>query len=63
MPYDILRGRHKASPSMRDVLMAAASSPQLNGRGKKGFIPGFDWIMREENFVRVLEGEFNAKFI
>ncbi len=48
---------------MTKVMRAAASSPQLNGRGKKGFIPGFDWIMREENFVRVLEGEFNAKFI
>ena len=48
---------------MSKVMRAAASSPQLNGRGKKGFVPGFDWIMREENFVRVLEGEFNAKFI
>ncbi|MBR4388263.1 MAG: DUF4373 domain-containing protein [Prevotella sp.] len=48
---------------MAKVMRAAAASPQLNGRTKKSFIPGFDWLMREENFVRVLEGEFNAKWV
>ena len=46
---------------MTRAMRAAASSPLLNGRTKKSFIPGFDWLMREENFVRLLEGDFNAK--
>ena len=43
------------------VLRNAVSSAMLNGRVKKGFVPGFDWLMEERNFVRVLEGEFNYK--
>ena len=41
------------------VIIMATSSAQLNGRTKKSFIPDFDWIFSEENFVRILEGNFN----
>ena len=43
------------------VMQIALSSPMLNGKGKKGFVPDFDWIFKEENFVRILEGSFNYK--
>lgn len=42
------------------VMNMATASPMLNGRGGKGsFIPDFDWIFEEKNFVRILEGNFN----
>ena len=41
------------------VIYMAAGSPKLNGRTKKSFIPDFDWIFTERNFVRILEGNFN----
>lgn len=46
---------------MVHVIVKACSSPVLNGRGKKSFIPDFDWIFDEKNFVRILEGVFNDK--
>lgn len=42
-----------------EVMKRAAASPKLNGKGRKGFIPDFDWIFEEKNFVRILEGNFN----
>lgn len=46
---------------MQKVMWLATGSPKLNGKGKKGFIPDFDWIFDEKNFVRILEGNFNNK--
>ena len=46
---------------MQRVMFLATGSPKLNGKGKKGFIPDFDWIFEEANFVRILEGNFNNK--
>lgn len=46
---------------MQKVMWLATGSPKLNGKGKKGFIPDFDWIFDEANFVRILEGNFNNK--
>ena len=46
---------------MMQVMNVATASPKLNGRTKKGFIPDFDWIFDEKNFVRILEGNFNNK--
>ncbi len=41
------------------VVRMATGSPQLNGRTKKSFVPDFDWLFEEKNFVRILEGNFN----
>lgn len=46
---------------MQRVMFLATGSQKLNGKGKKGFIPDFDWIFEEANFVRILEGNFNNK--
>lgn len=48
---------------LQTVITKATASPQLNGRGKNSFvnIPSFDWIFKPENFVRILEGCFDAK--
>lgn len=46
---------------MAQVIKSACSSSALNGRGKKSFIPDFDWIFDEKNFIRILEGAFSNK--
>ena len=43
------------------VIRNATSSSKLNGRDKKSFIPDFDWIFKEDNFIRILEGSYNNK--
>lgn len=52
------------SYSKRDIEMVvdkAAKSPRLNGRGNRSFVPEFNWIFQPENFLSILEGNFNAK--
>ena len=39
----------------------AALSPFLNGNGKRNtFVASFDWILDEEHFLKVCEGEYNT---
>jgi len=39
----------------------AARSPFLNGNGKRNtFVASFDWILDEEHFLKVCEGEYNT---
>lgn len=44
---------------VKKVYYNASQSPFLNSRTKKHFLANFDWIMKEENFFRILEGNFN----
>ena len=45
---------------IRDAFEQAFASPYLNGGGKRHWIADFDWILRPENFSRVLDGSFKA---
>ena len=39
----------------------AARSPFLNGNGKRNtFVASFDWILDDEHFLKVCEGEYNT---
>ena len=43
-----------------DCCRHAARSAFLNGKGKRNqFVATFDWIIDEENFLKVLEGHYN----
>ena len=43
-----------------DCCRHAARSAFLNGKGKRNqFVATFDWIIDEENFLKVLEGNYN----
>ena len=42
-----------------EVIKQAAKSDFLNGRNDRGWIADFDWLMRPNNFVKVLEGNYN----
>ena len=46
---------------VNEVVNRAAISPFLNGEGKKRFVATFDWIFKPENFLKILEGNFDAR--
>lgn len=43
-----------------DVIDNASQSAFLNGSGSRGFVADFEWIMRPNNFIKVLEGKYNG---
>ena len=47
--------------SVNEVVNRAAVSPFLNGEGKKRFVATFDWIFKPENFLKILEGNYDAR--
>jgi hypothetical protein len=47
--------------SVSEVVNRAAVSPFLNGEGKKRFVATFDWIFKPENFLKILEGNYDAR--
>lgn len=48
--------------AVMEVIGKAARSPFLNGRGSSIFVAGFDWLMRPNNFPKVLEGNYDEMF-
>lgn len=47
--------------TVRHVIVLASQSNFLNGGGGKGFVANFEWIMRPNNFPKILDGNFNNK--
>jgi predicted transcriptional regulator len=47
--------------TVRHVIVLASQSDFLNGGGGKGFVANFEWIMRPNNFPKILDGNFNNK--
>ena len=45
--------------ALRTAVINAASAPILNGAGQKVFVASIDWILRPNNFPKVLEGNYN----
>lgn len=41
------------------VIKKAAASPFLNGRNNRSFVASFDWLIKPNNFVKVLEGNYD----
>ena len=42
-----------------EVITKAAASSFLNGGGNRGFVADFEWLMRPNNFPKVLEGNYD----
>lgn len=53
------RIREYGKEAVADVIRRAARSDFLNGGGSKGFKADFTWMMRPENFLKILEGKFD----
>lgn len=48
--------------AVKEVILKAEASDFLNGGGNKGWIaPGIDWLMRPENFPKILEGLYDNR--
>ena len=48
---------------IKEAIMNAAASDFLNGKGQKGWIADFDWIMVPQHFQQVLENFYRNKQI
>lgn len=44
-----------------EVLIAVSKSSFLNGNSSMGWKANFDWIMKPENFIKILEGQYKNK--
>lgn len=44
---------------LKKALEMAFKSPYLNGKGEKGWVADFDWIISEAKFAKVLEGRYS----
>ena len=40
---------------------AVEESDFLTGRSEKGFVAGFDWILQQKNFVKIVEGNYRNR--
>ncbi len=45
---------------IEEVFRKAQECPFLCGKGERGWKASFDWLIREDNFLRVYEGAYNA---
>lgn len=44
-----------------EAFTKAANSSFLNGDGSRGFVANFDWIIRPNNFPKILEGNYDDR--
>ena len=55
------RARENGKEALKTVADKSATSDFLNGKNDRGWLATFDWLMRPNNFVKVLEGNFDNK--
>ena len=46
---------------LHQAFVKAASSPFLRGKNKRGWKANFDWIMKPENFQKIMEGNYDPQ--
>ena len=55
------RVRERGKNSLAKVIENAAKSDFLNGKNDRGFIATFDWLVSPNNFIKVLEGNYDNR--
>ena len=55
----IARVREYGIDMVYEVITKASASSFLNGGGNRGFVADFEWLMRPNNFPKVLEGNYD----
>ena len=70
-PVQTIKGRRLAMLKARikdygeqrvvEVFGRAAASGFLNGGGSQGFVANIDWVLRPNNFVKVMEGNYDSR--
>ena len=53
------RCREYGNESVRDVIRKAVISDFLNGKNDRAWVASFDWLMKPNNFAKVLEGNYD----
>lgn len=53
------RAREFGKEALQVVVDKAAASDFLNGKNNRGWVADFDWMMRPNNFPKVLEGNYD----
>lgn len=53
------RVREHGKTALMTVIVKAAASAFLNGRNGRAFVASFDWLIKPNNFVKVLEGNYD----
>ena len=69
-PVQTIRGRRLTMLKARikdygeqwvvEVFGRAAASQFLNGGGSQGFVANIDWVLKPNNFVKVMEGNYDS---
>lgn len=55
------RWNEHGTAAFSDLFAAAAASSFLNGKNDRNWLADFDWMMKEANFAKVLEGKYRDK--
>lgn len=55
------RVRERGKKSLATVFEKAAASDFLNGKNDRGFFATFDWVICPNNFIKVLEGNYDNR--
>ena len=55
------RCREFGKRSLFEMVVKSAASDFLNGRNDRGWVANFDWLIRPNNFPKVLEGNYDNK--
>nr|WP_287761076.1 PT domain-containing protein [Prevotella sp.] len=53
------RIRNYGIENVKKVIVLASQSDFLNGGGERGFVATFDWILKPNNFPKILDGNYN----
>ena len=61
--YKMLNSRLKeyGEKQILEAIEKAKTSPFLKGQNKKGWVITFDWFLKPNNFIKVLEGNFDER--
>ena len=60
----LARVKEYGKEAVKTAIEKAAASQFLNGKNDKGWVASFDWIfMHPNNFIKVLEGNYDTKII
>ena len=56
------RCREYGAEALITAIDKAAASPFLNGDNRRGWRANFDWIFRPNNFIKIIENNYDEKF-
>lgn len=57
------RRREYGDDAIMEMIEKASMSKFLNGYNTRGFVASFDWMMRPNNFPKVLEGNYDDRIM